>query len=290
LYLQVRLGDRTGWVTGMMWNANEHQYQSLPTGGYVHVLGASQVYNGMVQLIIRSMDVVDISHIDVRDFAAEAKTDVEKLRHDLTAILGTIRDPAIKAVADCFLADEALMKRFAMAPAGIKNHHAYHGGLIEHVVNLMRVCQVVAPFYPSVDGDLLLIGAFLHDLGKVDELTYEGELGYSDAGQLLGHVLLILEVLTQKLREAERKLGQPVPTETQLRIKHMIASHHGEYEFGSPRLPMTPEAMALHLLDNLDAKLHGFKQLIEDDLNTQSTWTTYQPSLNRKIFKGGMEK
>ena len=101
---------------------------------------------------------------------------------------------------------------------------------------------------------------------------------------------MILEILTQKLREAERRLGKPVPVETQLRIKHMIASHHGEYEFGSPRLPMTPEAMALHLLDNLDAKLHGFKQLVEEDLNTQSSWTTYQPSLNRKIFKGGLDK
>lgn len=290
LYLQVRLSDRTGWVTGMMWNANEHQYQSLPVSGYVHVVGASQIYNGMVQLIIKSMEVVDDRHLDMRDFAVEPKTDVAKLRQELTTLLASIRDPAIKAVADCFLADEFLMNKFAMAPAGIKNHHAYHGGLIEHVVNLMRVCQAVAPFYPSIDSDLLLIGAFLHDLGKIEELTFDGELGYSDAGQLLGHVLMILETLAQKLREAERRLGKPVPTETQLRIKHMIASHHGEYEFGSPRLPMTPEAMALHLLDNLDAKLHGFKQLIEEDLNTQSSWTTYQPSLNRKIFKGGIDK
>jgi 3'-5' exoribonuclease len=290
LYLQVRLSDRTGWVTGMLWNATENQYQSLPMSGYVHVVGASQIYNGMVQLIIKSMEVVDAKQLDLRDFAVEPKTDVVKLRQDLTVMLGSIRDPAIKALADCFLADETLMKKFLMAPAGIKNHHAYHGGLIEHVVNLMRVCQAIVPFYPTVDADLLLIGAFLHDLGKIDELSYDGELGYSDAGQLLGHVLMILEILTQKLREAERRLGKPVPVETQLRIKHMIASHHGEYEFGSPRLPMTPEAMALHLLDNLDAKLHGFKQLVEEDLNTQSSWTTYQPSLNRKIFKGGLDK
>lgn len=288
LYLQVRLSDRTGWVTGMLWNANEHQYQSLPVSGYVHVAGASQVYNGMVQLIIKSMETVDPKQLDLRDFAIEAKTDVVKLKQDLHVLLGSIRDPAIKALADAFLADEALIKRLLLAPAGIKNHHAYHGGLIEHVVNLMKVCQAVAPFYPTVDADLLLIGAFLHDLGKVDELSYEGELGYSDAGQLLGHVLMILEILTHKIREAERRLGQPMPQETVLRIKHMIASHHGEYEFGSPRLPMTPEAMALHLLDNLDAKLHNFKQLVEEDLNRQSSWTTYQPSLNRKIFKGGL--
>jgi 3'-5' exoribonuclease len=289
LYLQVRLGDRTGWVTGMMWNANEHQYQALPLSGFVHVVGASQIYNGMVQLIIKSMDLIEDGQVDERDFAAEAKTDVVLLRKELQDMLGSIREPSLKALADSFLADEALMSKFAMAPAGIKNHHAYHGGLIEHVVNLMRVCRVVAPFYPTVDADLLLMGAFLHDLGKVEELTYEGELGYSDAGQLLGHVLLILEVLTVKIREAERRLGQPMPLETKLRIKHMIASHHGEYEFGSPRLPMTPESMALHLLDNLDAKLHNFKQLVEEDLNSQSRWTTFQPSLNRKIFKGGID-
>jgi len=287
LYLQLRLSDRTGWVTGMMWNATESQYQSLPLSGYVHLVGASQIYNGMVQLIIKSLEAVDPSQVDERDFAVEAKTDVEKLRSELAELVSSIRDTAIRSLAECFLQDEELMRRLALAPAGIKNHHAYHGGLIEHVVNLMKVCRAVAPFYPQVDVDLLLIGALLHDLGKVDELTYEGELGYSDSGQLLGHVLLILEQLPSKVRDAERRLGQPFPDETLLRIKHMIASHHGEYEFGSPRLPMTPEAIALHLLDNLDAKIHAFHQLIEEDLNSQSTWTTYQPALNRKIFKGG---
>lgn len=290
LYLQLRLSDRTGWVVAMLWNANESMYQSIPLSSYVRVTGASQVYNGVVQLILKSLEEVDVSEIDQRDFAAEAKTDVEQLTKDLTGMLRGIRDQQIRTLADCFLADEKLMERFKLAPAGVKNHHAYHGGLMEHVVNLMKVCQAVTPFYPQINGDLLLIGAFLHDLGKVDELIYEGELGYSDQGQLLGHVLLILEVLTAKLKEAERKLGEPLAAETVLRIKHLIASHHGEYEFGSPRLPMTPEAMALHLLDNLDAKLHSFQQIIEEDLNSQSTWTTFQPSLNRKIFKGGISR
>ncbi len=289
LYLQMRLSDRTGWVTAMLWNAHESLYQSIPLSSYVHVTGTSQVYNGMVQLILKSLETVDISEIDDRDFAVEAKTDVEQLKKEMMLMLRGIRNPQIRALADCFLADEKLIEKLALAPAGVKNHHAYHGGLLEHLVNLMKVCQAVTPFYPQIDGDLLLIGAFLHDLGKVDELIYEGELGYSDSGQLLGHVLLILEVLNTKLKEAERKIGEPLDTETVLRIKHMIASHHGEYQFGSPRLPMTPEAMTLHLLDNLDAKLHSFQQIIDDDLNSQSAWTTYQPSLSRKIFKGGLK-
>lgn len=288
LYLQLRLSDRTGWVTAMLWNANESLYQAIPLSSYVRVTGASQVYNGNVQLILKSIESVDLSEIDERDFQAQAQTDVEELSRSLGQLIKSIRNAQIRALGECFLADEGLMNKLKMAPAGVKNHHAYHGGLLEHVVNLMKVCQSVSEFYPQLDVDLLLIGAFLHDLGKVEELTYEGELGYSDSGQLLGHVLLILEVLAGKIREAERKLGEPLAAETVLRIKHMIASHHGEYEYGSPRLPMTPEAIALHLLDNLDAKLHSFQQIIDDDLNSQSAWTTFQPALNRKIFKGGL--
>lgn len=288
LYLQLRLSDRTGWVTAMLWNANESLYQSIPLSSYVHVTGASQVYNGTVQLILKSIESIEDSEVDERDFQAQARTDVGELTGTLNQLIKSIRDVQIRTLAECFAADQDLMQKLAMAPAGVKNHHAYHGGLLEHIVNLMKVCQSVCEFYPSLNVDLMLIGAFLHDLGKVDELTYDGELGYSDSGQLLGHVLLVLETLTGKIKEAERKLGEPLSKETVLRIKHMIASHHGEYEYGSPRLPMTPESIALHLLDNLDAKLHSFQQIIDDDLNTQSSWTTFQPSLNRKIFKGGI--
>lgn len=288
LYLQLRLSDRTGWVTAMLWNANETLYQSIPLSSYVRVTGASQVYNGNVQLIVKSIETVDESEVDERDFQAQARTDVNELTKSLTLLIKSMRNGQIRALGECFLADQDLMDKLSMAPAGVKNHHAYHGGLLEHIVNLMKVSQSICEFYPTLDPDLMLIGAFLHDLGKVDELTYEGELGYSDSGQLLGHVLLVLETLATKIKEAERKLGEPLAEETVLRIKHMIASHHGEYEYGSPRLPMTPEAIALHLLDNLDAKLHSFQQIIDDDLNSQSSWTTFQPSLNRKIFKGGI--
>ena len=137
------------------------------------------------------------------------------------------------------------MAKFAMAPAGTKNHHAYHGGLLEHVVNLMEVVLRVSPCYPQIDRDLLLMGAFLHDLGKIDELSYDRGLSYSDEGQLIGHLVMAVAMLDQKVAEAEKLSGEPIPAETVLRLKHMIVSHHGEYAFGSPKLPMTLEAVAL---------------------------------------------
>ena len=173
-----------------------------------------------------------------------------------------------------------------MSPAGTKNHHAYHGGLLEHVVNVMEVVLRVSPCYPQINRDLLLMGAFLHDLGKTGELCSEHGVSYTDEGQLIGHLVMAVEMLDAKLAEAEKLSGEPIDPETVLRLKHMILSHHGEYAFGSPKLPMTVEAVALAFLDNLDAKINTFSQLMKEDPNVDSPWTTYNPNLERKLFKG----
>jgi 3'-5' exoribonuclease len=149
----------------------------------------------------------------------------------------------------------------------------------------MELTAVVAPLYPEIDSDMLLMGAFLHDIGKVDELTYDRELGYSDEGQLVGHLVIAVEMVDQKVQEANELCGEAIPHELLLHLKHLILSHHGEYAFGSPRLPMTQEAIALHFLDNLDAKLHMVSQLIQADANTESNWTPFQASLGRKLYK-----
>ena len=168
----------------------------------------------------------------------------------------------------------------------MKNHHAYLGGLLEHVVNLMEVVLRVSPCYPQIDRNLLLMGAFLHDLGKIDELRYERDLTYSDEGQLIGHLVMAVGLLEAKIAEAEKLSGETIPEETVLRLKHMIVSHHGEYGYGSPKLPMTLEAVALYCLDNLDAKVNSFQQLLRDDPNVDSPWTAFHANLDRKLFKG----
>jgi 3'-5' exoribonuclease len=182
--------------------------------------------------------------------------------------------------------DESFMARFARAPAGIKTHHAYQGGLLDHVVNLMEVVLRIAPCYPAIDRDLLLMGAFVHDISKIDELSFDRDLAYSDEGQLVGHLVMGVGRLEDKVCEAEKLAGEPISEETVLRLKHMIVSHHGQHEFGSPKLPMTLEAIALASLDFLDAKVSQFDQQLRDDPNVDSAWTNYNPNLARKLFKG----
>ena len=287
LYLQLRLADRTGSVTAMMWNANEQLYGSFDNGDYLRVRGATQFYNGSLQMIINQIEYADPNKIDESDFLTLKASDVDRLSLRLGEMLRAIQDFHLRSLAECFLMEEAFMNRLVSAPAGVKKHHAYRGGLIEHVVSLMEVLRAVAPHYPELDSDLLLMGGFLHDIGKIEELTYERDLGYSDAGQLLGHVVLAVSMLDDKIRETERLSGEPFPEELALRLKHMILSHHGQYEFGSPKLPMTLEAAALHFLDNLDAKMHSIGQLLREDANADSNWTPYQQDYQRKFFKGG---
>ncbi len=290
LYLQIDLSDRSGSIPARVWNANETLYKSFDNGDYVSVEGTAQLYQGAMQIIATKVRKVDPAEIDEADFAPLPAVAVDKLVLRLGEILRGINDPALQTLAECFLMDEELMAKFTMAPAGTKNHHAYHGGLLEHVVNLMEVALRVAPCYPQINQDLLLMGAFLHDLGKVEELAYEHGLTYSDEGQLIGHMVIAVAMLDKKVAEAERLSGEPIPTETALRLKHMIISHHGEYAFGSPKLPMTLEAVALCYLDNLDAKINTFSHLMAEDPNVDSPWTTYNPNLERKLFKGGRRK
>ncbi|HYW79850.1 MAG TPA: HD domain-containing protein, partial [Thermoguttaceae bacterium] len=185
-----------------------------------------------------------------------------------------------------FLLDEPFMAKFTRAPAGIKNHHAYVGGLLHHVATMMEVVLKVSPCYPQIDRDLLLAGTFLHDIGKINELCFDREMGYTNEGQLLGHLVMAVGMLDAKVAEAEKLSGEPIPEETVLRLKHMLISHHGEYEYGSPKLPMTLEAVMLSFLDNLDAKINSFEQLMNEDPNKDSAWTHYHPNIGRKLFKG----
>lgn len=287
LYLQVRLADRTGSMTAMMWNASDNQYGAFNNGDYLRVQGTTQFYNGGLQLILQRFEVVEAKSIDEADFVTLAASDVDQLASRLQQMLRGLHNVHLRNLAECFLMDEQFMERFVSAPAGVKNHHAYKGGLLDHVVSLMELCTIVAPRYPDLDAELLLMGAFLHDMGKIDELTYDRELGYSDEGQLIGHVVIAVGILNQKVLETQKLSGEEFPRELLLRLQHMIVSHHGEYQFGSPKLPMTLEAVALHYLDNLDAKLYSLGQIIRDDVNSDSNWTPFQQNLQRKLFKGG---
>ena len=286
LYLQVRLSDKTGSLTSMLWNAHQRHYDCFENGDYLNVKGTSQVFNGNMQVLAKEVAKVSSSDVDEADFITLSDGAVESMLARVAELLRSISDSNLLTLAECFLIDETFMKGLRSAPAGVKNHHAYRGGLLEHVLSLMEVVTLIAPRYPDLNADKLLMGAFLHDIGKIRELTYEPDLGYSTQGQLLGHLVQGVTMLNEMVAQAEKQSGENFPEDLANQLRHMIVSHHGTQEFGSPKVPMTLEAIALHHLDNLDAKLHSVKQLIADDVNTDSPWTVYHPSLGRKLYKG----
>lgn len=286
LYLLANLRDKTGMVSGLMWNISEDSVANISTGDFVRIRGKAQLYQGTMQIILTHIDRVPGEDLDPNEFHPSSGQDISILFGRLKEILLGINDPALRTLMECFLIDEDLMQSFTRAPAGVKAHHAYHGGLLEHVVNIAETALRIGDLYPAINLDVLLVGIFLHDIGKVREMSYDGSFVYTDEGQLLGHMNIGVEILNEKIAEYANQSGEEFPVELMLRLKHMILSHHGSYEHGSPRLPMTPEAIALHHLDNLDAKVHEFARSIAEDPLTESHWTPYFPRLERKIFKG----
>ncbi len=286
LYLNLELRDKTGTVGARLWNASESLARLFEPGDFLYVRGKTQVFQGSLQIILSHIEVVDPSQIEPEDYLPQSSQSIAKLMARLKEVLFGLNNPHLRALVECFLIDDDFVRKFTSAPAGVKNHHAYRGGLIEHVVNLLNVAGRITEFYPELDRDLLLCGIFLHDIGKVDELSYDRAFAYTDEGQLVGHLVMGVEMLVQKVARSSELTGESFPPELLLRLKHMIVSHHGSYEFGSPKLPMTLEAVALHYLDNLDAKLHTFGREIRDDPSRDSSWTPFQQSLGRRLFKG----
>lgn len=286
LYLLATLRDKTGVMSGLMWNVTEEGMAHINTGDFVKVRGKVQLYQGSMQMILTRVEKVADTSVDPAEFQHASTVETDKLLQDVRDKLLGITHPGLRSVMECFLLDEELMDAFVLVPAGIKAHHAYQGGLLEHVANMMEVSVRIADLFPSLNLDLLLSGVFLHDLGKVRELSAETTLSYTDEGQLIGHMTIGVELLNEKIAESARLCGESLDQDIALRLKHMIISHHGSYEFGSSRLPMTVESIALHYIDNLDAKVHEFTRTIEDDPDGQSHWTPFIPRLDRKLYKG----
>jgi 3'-5' exoribonuclease len=286
LYMQVELADKSGTITGRLWNASDEDFNAFEDGDYVRVEGNTQLYSGSLQIILSAIERADPRTIDEREFQVLSKNDLVRLEAELATLLGTIRSAPLASLVAEILADTELMQAVARTPAGVKHHHAYAGGLLDHVVNLLRLADRVAPLYPALDRDLLLVGVLVHDIGKVRELESLQGFSYTDEGQLLGHVLLGLEIIDAKIRAIEARTGERFDAEAAVRVKHMIASHHGQYEFGAPKLPMTLEAIALHHLDHLDAKMAGTIQLLQNEATAQDGWTQYQQNQGRKFFRG----
>jgi len=286
LYLQFNLSDRTGSIVGFFWNVTDASAYDFESGDYIRAEGTTQRFQGTLQFIATKLTKVNADSVDPAEFIRIQFVDVPKMQHRLRELLRSVTEPSLRNLADCFSIDDDFIEQFSKAPAGIRLHHAYPGGLLEHSLQMMEIAVKLAEFYPALNRDLLLMGAFLHDIGKTQELAFGNEMYYTDQGQLLGHPFLGVEMLNAKIAEAEKLAGEPFNAETAMLLKHMLISHHGTYDNQSTKLPMFLEAVTLHFIDSIDSKISEFRKYMLDDPNAGSVWTNYIPVIDRKLYKG----
>jgi len=280
-FLTLKLADKSGQITGRIWERAEEWSRSIDAKSVVFVRGRSELFREELQLQIDEIAPVPLVDIDRADFLPVCPRSVEALLEKLKELAATIKKGPLQRLTRQILSDTHLMDRFKAAPAAKSMHHAYLGGLIEHTVAVTELVSSIAAFYPDLNRDLLVIGAILHDIGKVDEFTYDLCIDYSPSGRLLGHMVLGVQILDEKIRSL-----RSFPSEEALLLSHLILSHHGEVEMGAVRVPMTREAFALHFADDLDAKMNSLTRILADCKQGDEAWTPYQPLFERFFFRG----
>ena len=287
LYIAMFFADRTGKLNGRMWQATEATYKSLPKPGFLHIQGRSELYQNNLQIVINNVAVVSPDKVNIDDFLPRTKKDVKQIFEEVKKIAGQIQNPQLKALVGEFLADSELMEKFCKAPAAMKLHHDYIGGLLEHTHNMLRVAVAILPLYPDVQHDLVLAGIVLHDIGKTEELAYDMAFSYTDSGQLIGHISKSLLMINQKA-DSLRSRGMQIDEAILDALGHIILSHHGAYEFGSPKLPATAEAFMVYYIDDLDAKINQVQSTIDNEVS-DSNWTAWHNSLQTKLYRKRIE-
>jgi 3'-5' exoribonuclease len=270
-----------------MWQATEAVYKALPKPGFVHIQGRSELYQNNLQIVVNNIGVVDAANVCIEDFLARTDKDTDKMFDEIKNTVAMIKNPHLKALVGRFLADTVLMEKFCKAPGGTSLHHNYLGGLLEHTNNMLRIAVAILPFYPKLQSDLVLAGIFLHDMGKTEELSYDMAFSYTDSGQLIGHIVKTVLIVNQKADELRAK-GTKIEQALLDALEHIILSHHGEYEFGSPKLPATPEAFMVCYIDNLDAKVNQVTIAIENEPG-DSNWTAWKNALQTRLYRKRLE-
>jgi 3'-5' exoribonuclease len=259
-YLALTLSDKTGTIEARMWDDFVSALSNCAEGCYVKVQGQVAKYQGRFQITLTKMRLAAASEVETADFIPTTKFDVGEMWVELRGYVEGFENAELRRLVFAFLDDEVIGEAYREAPAAKVLHHAWIGGLLEHVVTLVRVCRAVAPFYPEVDQDLLVTGAILHDIGKVRELSWGTTFGYTLEGQMIGHISIAQAMLTEKVASLPG-----FPGKLRVLVEHMILSHHGKYEFGSPKLPMTPEAVLLSALDDVEAKMQAMRNEFRRD-------------------------
>jgi 3'-5' exoribonuclease len=282
-YLTLKLLDRSGEIEGRVWDRADDLARGFDKNDFVRVRGQATLYQGRIQIRVQDVIRVEESKVASEDFLPKSANDPEGMLAELQTILRGIKNPHLLALAEACFADDELMRLLKQAPGAKTIHHPYLSGLLEHTLSLLKLILKVVENYRGVDVDLLLIGGFLHDIGKIYEFSFDRALDYTDAGQLLGHLVMEVELVTRKIETIPE-----FPADLALLVKHMLVSHHGAYEFGSPKLPQTLEAVILHSLDDLDGKIQAIQNMPEKEPG--SKWTAFHRAYGRSFYKSKTEE
>jgi len=276
-FLSLELRDKTGSVAAIMWDRIDDALKCVEVGGFYRVVGRMGDYQGKPQFTISLIYPADPSDIRRDDFIAVSRYDRAQMMTELRGYIATVKNRHLRALLDAFFVDADFAEQFSLAPGGARVHHAYLGGLLEHTVMMCRAAQPLPEIYPEVDRDLLLTGVILHDVGKVREYVYDVAIDHTPDGRLMGHL-----VMGAKMVEDRIAAIKDFPAELSRMIRHIILSHHGELEFGSPKTPKFVEAFLVFSLDYADSRLAIFREVVEKNKNVK--WTDFNTYLDTNVY------
>ncbi|MBV8897481.1 MAG: HD domain-containing protein [Acidobacteriaceae bacterium] len=279
-YLTLHLADRTGDIEAKMWDNVAEVMHTFERDDFVKVKGLLQLYQTRTQFTVHKLRRLEEHEVDLADYFPCSDRDPEEMFVELKGIISNLQNVHLRALLNSIFADTQLATLYKLAPAAKTIHHACRGGLLEHVLSLCALARLIGAHYKTIDSDLLIAGAILHDIGKVEELSYSRSFGYSAEGQLLGHIVLGLRLVGTKVDQLP-----DFPPKLRALLEHMIVSHHGELEFGSPRVPIFAEALLLHHIDNLDSKMDALRNALKRDQHVESEFTGWVAPLERILLK-----
>lgn len=280
-YLTLKLMDKSGELEGRVWDRVDEFSARFERDDFVLVRGKASSYLGKMQLVVQELEKLDEQRIELGDFLPVAEEDSATLLLRLEQLIATLENPHLRQLMQEFLDDQGFLEKYLCAPAAKSMHHVYLGGLLEHSLAIAALVEDICRRYTGLDRDLLIVGALLHDVGKIEELTYQRSFDYSDEGKLIGHIMLGVEIVDEKLRACPG-----FPKALAVHLKHLLLSHHGQYEYGSPKRPKTLEATVLSYLDDLDSKINGIRSHMEREPQSESAWTSYHRLYDRYFYKG----
>jgi 3'-5' exoribonuclease len=280
-YLNLRLRDRTGEVDGKVWDNVPTLEKVFKKGDIAFIQARALSYKGAIQISLLSIRPADEGEIDPVDYFPVVQGNIDEMYQDLMSYAKKVQNPFLQRLLDAFFSDEKTRDLFKRAPAAKGFHHSYIGGLLEHTLSVTRLLDQVSDHYPGLNRDLILVGGILHDVGKIHEFTYDRLIDYTNEGRLVGHIVMGVEMVDAKIAAIA-----DFPEKLSMELRHILLSHHGVLEFGSPKRPKTMEAMVVHQIDDLDAKANAFQETIRDATNDESDWTPFHRLLERFIYKG----